>query len=94
MTDEPPERRYGFYLAEPKLLSEFTPPPPAEEPLPGTGTVYLVEIGDGEWDASWQADERHVEFTGSYEDALAWALKCPAKKRLRSDRAHGPDVPF
>lgn len=61
-------------------LPEPGPPPPPPEP--GTGIVYLRHDPDGSWEASWQGPfgtDGYVQFTGTYDEAFAWAKSRPAE---------------
>jgi hypothetical protein len=59
------------------------PAPPPEPPRPGHGTVWLTESADDSWAASWQDGHRVADGPdGSREQAIAWAHRTPAEKRL------------
>ena len=64
-------------------------PPPVERtrpvrvPRPGHGTVWVNGSDDASWCASWQDEDRIEDSpTGSREEALVWARRMPAARRL------------
>ncbi len=71
-----------FYTDEP--LGEPAPPP--EAPEPGTGTVFVTQVGDGTWSASWQAGDRVEDLDGVTESkAKDWARSRQANAVLVFD---------
>jgi hypothetical protein len=68
-----------FYTDEPL----GAPAPPPEAPEPGTGTVFVMQMGDGTWDASWQAGDRIENLDGVTEaQAKEWARSRRAQTAL------------
>jgi hypothetical protein len=72
--------------------------PPAPEsrvaPEPGTGTVFVNEVEDGKWCASWQAGSALQDFEGSEPDVLEWARSRPALTHLIFSAEQDDYVPF
>ena len=70
----------------------------APAPREGTGTVFVRELGDGEFTAIWQAGDEdphaHVDTTGSRRAVLDWVARCPAATFLGFDRSRDDYVPF
>lgn len=63
-------------------------------PQPGTGTVFVEAVGNGQWRASWQAGLGILDFAGSREAALDWARTCDAPTRLVFDDQDGRYKPL
>lgn len=57
------------------------PVSPVGPPLPGMGRVFVSYAGDlnNVW-AHWEDGKRYVFFSGTYGEALLWALSQPAKE--------------
>lgn len=75
---------YRDYLRDP----QSAPQPPmeriaAQPPRPGRGTVFLVQLAEQEWHASWQDEEGLADFHGTEDAAVAWAEAQPATEWLR-----------
>lgn len=89
--EDEPERVPRFYLEgtdlegvpiSAEMAAQVGPPvSPVGPPLPGTGRVFVSYDGDlnNVW-AHWENEERYVFFTGTYGEALLWALSQPAKE--------------
>lgn len=49
------------------------------DPAPGQGAVYVTQLKNGAWAASWQEDaDSYMEFEGTKEDVMSWARLQPA----------------
>jgi hypothetical protein len=71
--------------------------PALPPPEPGTGTVYLRPVHDGEWEASWQGPpgtDGYAQHTGSRQEAIDWAKSRPAAAWLTWDDTAGDYVPY
>ena len=67
-------------------------------PRAGTGTVFVRELGDGEFTAIWQGGDDHpqayVDVEGSRREVLAWVSRCRPATFLAFDRSRDEYVPF
>lgn len=69
-----------------RYLPEGTPPPqsaaPVLPPRPGHGRVWVNQVHEDLWAASWQDGDRETGVEGTREEVVTWAHAQPAVERV------------